>query len=628
MVPADKDKLEHDNEKREVYAEIAETKAPEPSEEELHALALAYARYLAEKNLEPGDVTFVEPEELLEEAETEAEAPAEEPTEEAEKPAKKKAAKKKPAKKKEAKPKADTKQKAPVIFTKYEPTDEEVRKIAGSLETTNKGEGRIAAFVDFHDRLQTMIDSAAADAGRDFVKAGHRITSTYRQSRRMIGLVILIIGVLAAVVLAIFDKYTVYEYAYNGKILGYVNNQEDVMDVLEIAGTKMTENNSGGSEIKFTANQNVTFNLVDARGKSIDDADTTVNKLVYMTDIETEAYGVYDGENLVAVVKDNEEAENLLNNAMAVLSEPDEGMTLVSTKFTNDLAIRPINVLLTSVQSYAEALENMTKGGEEIIFHIVEPEENLGSIARTFGVEPINIYDENNENVVTEIEQGDKICVRKIIDPVSVKMVETGRMKETLEYETIKKESDEYYEGETHIEQEGVDGIQIFDGTITKVAGEVTKRNADSIETVREKQDKIILVGTAERPKTAPTGTYVMPIHNYVLTSNFGFRWGRLHAGIDMGAPTGTPIYATDGGTVVKAEYYSGYGNVVFIQHEDGRQTRYAHCSKLLVRYGEKVYQGQNIALVGNTGHSFGSHLHFEIVLNGSPVNPRPYLGI
>ena len=201
-------------------------------------------------------------------------------------------------------------------------------------------------------------------------------------------------------------------------------------------------------------------------------------------------------------------------------------------------------------------------------------------------------------------------------------------MRETIEYETIKKESDDYYEGDTHIEQEGIDGIQIFEGTITKVGGEVTKRKADKIDTVREKQDKIILIGTAERPRTAPTGTYVMPIHNYVLTSNFGFRWGRLHAGIDMGAPTGTPIYATDGGTVVKSEYYSGYGNVVFIQHEDGRQTRYAHCSQLLVTYGEKVYQGQLIALVGNTGHSFGSHLHFEVVLNGSPVNPRPFLGI
>ena len=328
------------------------------------------------------------------------------------------------------------------------------------------------------------------------------------------------------------------------------------------------------------------------------------------------------------VVKSADEAEDLLNQSMAVLSEPDEGMELVSAKFTNELDIRPINVLLTSIQSHDEALEMMTKGGEAEFYHIVEADENLGSIARKFGVEPTNIFDESNQNVVSQIEQGDKVCIHRNTTPVKVKMVETGKMKEVIEYETIKKKSDDYYEGDTHIEQEGVDGIQVFEGTLTKVGGEVTKRQEDSIKVIREKKDKIILVGTAERPKTAPTGTYVMPIHNYVLTSNFGFRWGRLHAGIDMGAPTGTPIYATDGGTVVKSEYYSGYGNVVFVQHEDGRQTRYAHCSALLVNYGDKVYQGQLIALVGNTGHSFGSHLHFEVRLNDTPVNPRPFLGI
>jgi murein DD-endopeptidase MepM/ murein hydrolase activator NlpD len=207
-------------------------------------------------------------------------------------------------------------------------------------------------------------------------------------------------------------------------------------------------------------------------------------------------------------------------------------------------------------------------------------------------------------------------------------MVESGRMKETIEYETIKKDSDEYYKGDTHTQQEGIDGIQIFEGTLTKVSGEVTKRKTDNIEVIREKQDKIILIGTKERPKTAPTGTYAMPIYSYTLTSNFGYRWGRLHSGIDMGAPTATPIYASDGGTVVRAGWYAGYGLCVDIDHENGRLTRYGHCSKLLVNVGDKVYQGQNISLVGNTGHSFGSHLHFEVRQNDVPTDPRPILGI
>lgn len=605
-----------------VYAERAVTPEPEVNEEELKALALAYAKYLAEQGLVPGEPTFTDT--IPEENETDV--PAESTEDEIEITAEKKS-KNKRKKSASGKSKPSKKQPKRRLFNTDEPSEEAVQAAERTLDKQNRGLSKISAVLDAHDRIQTGFDSAVGGIGRDFVTASHRITSTYRQSRRAIGFALLLTGVLVAVILTVFDKYTVYEYSYNGKVLGYVRSQEDVTDVLDIAGTMMTANSSGDTDISFVANQNVTFKQVDARNKSTDDADTAVNKLVYMTDIETEAYGVYDGTNLEAVVKSSGDAEMLLNQTMDELSVPDDGMQLVSSEFTNDLDIRPVNVLLTSVRSNDAAMELMTHGGSMEIYHIVEEKETIEDLSESFGVDPVNIYNEDNSQPAEEISAGDKVCVHVNVSPVSVEMVETGRMKEIIEFETVKKDSDDYYKGDTYTEQEGVDGIQIFDGTVTKVAGEVTSRDGD-VETIREKQDKIILIGTAERPKTLPTGTYAMPIHNYVLTSNFGYRWGRLHAGIDMGAPTGTPIYASDGGTITRAGWYSGYGMCVDIQHESGRLTRYAHCSKILVNVGDKVYQGQNIALVGNTGHSFGSHLHFEINLNGSPVNPRPYLGI
>ena len=622
-----------------VYAERAETVLPEVDGDELKALALSYARYLAEHNMKPGDPTFTDSEdaEEMQQEQEKKEAPeqtadtaedkaSDKASDKAEKPAPEE---KKVAKKKKAAKKKSASSCRPSIFTatQVEPTEAEVQKIEESLAKSEKKYAKAGAIMDLHDRLQAGFDAAAAGAGRDFVAASHRIASTYRQSRRIIGVAMLIIGILAAVVLVIFDRFTVYEYAYNGKVLGYVKNQEDVTDVLDIAGTMLTENSSGTSEIKFTANQNVTFKQVDARGKSTDDADAAVNKLVYMTDIETEASGVYDGNELVAIVKSDEDAENLLLQTRDYLSTPDEGMELVSADFTNNLEIRPVNVLLTSVQSNYDAMTKMTEGGTMEIYHIVEDGETLDTLAKTFGADPVNIFNEDNSTVAEEIIPGDTVCIHEEVEPVSVRMVEEGRMKETIEYETVKKESDDYYKGDTYTKQEGVNGVQIFDGTITKVAGEVTKRDGDT-EVIKEKQDKIILVGTAERPKTAPTGTFAMPIQRYTLSSGFGYRWGRLHSGIDMAAPTGTPIYASDGGTVVRAGWYGGYGLCVDIQHGDGKETRYGHCSKLLVNVGDKVYQGQNISLVGNTGHSFGSHLHFEIHINGSPVNPRPILGI
>lgn len=123
------------------------------------------------------------------------------------------------------------------------------------------------------------------------------------------------------------------------------------------------------------------------------------------------------------------------------------------------------------------------------------------------------------------------------------------------------------------------------------------------------------------------SGRFIRPV-NGRITSGFGMRFhpvlrrSRMHAGVDFGAPTGTPIRASAAGTVVQARYMGGYGNTVVIDHGGGFATLYGHCSRLFVRTGQRVTQGQVIAAVGSTGISTGPHLHFEIRINGRPVNP------
>ena len=116
---------------------------------------------------------------------------------------------------------------------------------------------------------------------------------------------------------------------------------------------------------------------------------------------------------------------------------------------------------------------------------------------------------------------------------------------------------------------------------------------------------------------------YIWPAKG-VLTSGYGWRWGRMHKGIDIAAGTGTPIVAAGPGVVVYARWNSGgYGNLVDIRHPDGTMTRYGHNSRILVREGQTVEQGQEIALMGSTGHSTGPHLHFEVHPSGKgAVNP------
>lgn len=112
-----------------------------------------------------------------------------------------------------------------------------------------------------------------------------------------------------------------------------------------------------------------------------------------------------------------------------------------------------------------------------------------------------------------------------------------------------------------------------------------------------------------------------------ILTSRYGYRWGRTHTGIDIGAPIGTNIKAAASGTVTFAGWKGTLGKMVVVSHGNGIQTYYAHCSKLLVSAGQKVSAGQLIAKMGSTGRSTGSHLHFEIRVNGASINPQSYIG-
>jgi murein DD-endopeptidase MepM/ murein hydrolase activator NlpD len=125
---------------------------------------------------------------------------------------------------------------------------------------------------------------------------------------------------------------------------------------------------------------------------------------------------------------------------------------------------------------------------------------------------------------------------------------------------------------------------------------------------------------------TTPSAAgFIWPV-NGPVTSPFGMRWGRMHEGIDIGAGYGTPIRAAAAGRVVYAGWMSGYGNLVAIDHGRGISTAYGHQSSIAVSVGQDVSQGLTIGYVGCTGHCFGPHLHFEVRINGAPVDPLGYL--
>jgi murein DD-endopeptidase MepM/ murein hydrolase activator NlpD len=151
---------------------------------------------------------------------------------------------------------------------------------------------------------------------------------------------------------------------------------------------------------------------------------------------------------------------------------------------------------------------------------------------------------------------------------------------------------------------------------------------------IREAQAKAAAAAVASTGSPSPGSTgagapsaagFIWPV-NGPLVSGFGMRWGRMHEGIDITASTGTPIWSAAAGTVIHAGWLGGYGNLVVVDHGNGLATAYAHASAIVVGVGQAVGQGQTVALVGSTGNSSGPHLHFEVRVNGSAVDPLLYL--
>ena len=127
-------------------------------------------------------------------------------------------------------------------------------------------------------------------------------------------------------------------------------------------------------------------------------------------------------------------------------------------------------------------------------------------------------------------------------------------------------------------------------------------------------------------PPTGAPGRLQWPVSG-AITSGFGMRWGRMHEGIDIAVASGTPVHAAAAGRVVYAGWMSGYGNIVVLDHGGGLSTAYGHNTSVAVSVGQDVEAGQVIAYSGSTGHSTGPHVHFEVRVNGEPVDPTGYLG-
>ncbi len=269
----------------------------------------------------------------------------------------------------------------------------------------------------------------------------------------------------------------------------------------------------------------------------------------------------------------------------------------------------------------AKAYDELAKEKGEEAVYVVQPGDYLELIARKNNMEVSELKELNPQITSDEdLYYDDRLNVVVPEAVISVLVDKQETYEEAYMADTVYEDDDSMFIGESSVVQEGQEGTHIVTDLVT-YKGEVEENREPLEETVEVAAvAQVVKRGTKSKP------TYMYPVTNWNVTSTFGYRWGRLHAGTDVGIPTGTTVRASRAGRVVTAGWVGGYGNCVMIDHGDGVQTRYGHLSQVLVSVGQYVDQGQQIALSGNTGRSTGPHLHFEVRVNGEATDATPYL--
>jgi len=364
-----------------------------------------------------------------------------------------------------------------------------------------------------------------------------------------------------------------YSAYINNRLIGYVDNKKDFKESIKSITNGLVD-------------QYPTINIKKYKlsFKKVKKSETTITN-----DIEVK-------KNALKSLEGTVNTNRLIINGIEfgyISSEEEKKSALNSLvgKYLKDINVDKDNVLSVNINGSIELKKETV---------------NISSL------EPLEIIVER----LYETNKGDKPILN-----IDITLNET--VKEAIMPKTTILSTNEIYLGQSK-NQEGLPGEKEVLKEVTYSNGKKLNEKNISEKVIVEPKDNIVYKGVKD-PIAGGVAFLENPSRGSI-TSNYGARWGKVHKGIDIAGNIGDPIKAALDGKVIEAYYSSSYGNVITIEHGNGIQTLYAHCSKLLAKEGQEVKRGDIIAKIGNTGRSTGPHLHFELKVNGSAINPIKYI--
>jgi len=405
------------------------------------------------------------------------------------------------------------------------------------------------------------------------------------------------------------------QHSYMVRIGNYTISLADTGEVVSLLNSALA---------KYDSDRKFTVNLIADSDSEMHALTTQVVSLEELEQAQDEEKEVYQKAGVGAAMAEvMATIEPLVEKKL-----PEYDLGVVSMDFVDKVEIVEAYQPLEALTPIQEAIDAVTADQEVNTVYEVAAGDTLSEISLTTGI-PLDKIIELNDSLENEnsiIRAGEELIVTSTEPGISVTRSEQRYFEEDYEAEIEYIPNDDWYTNQTKVLQEPSAGHREAVALLTYRNDKEVSREVILEDVAMDAVAKVVERGTKIPP------TYIKPLSGGRITSRFGPRKAPVkgastyHKGVDFATPIGTTIVASCGGTVTKAGWGSGYGYVVYIQHADGRQTRYAHLSKVLVSAGQTVSQGQKIALSGNTGVSSGPHVHFEILINGKQVDPLSYL--
>lgn len=363
--------------------------------------------------------------------------------------------------------------------------------------------------------------------------------------------------------------------------------------------------------------------------------------------VQADAYALVMDGNPVAYVENEENANEVLKKMkLKYVSENDlkviearktddntdlpslnenESRTL-DVRLSKEVSISKGKILPENIMTVENIVKLLEKGSLEEVKYKVKDGDVLGGIAYEHNLkinELLSINPGLTEESVLQIDQELNVTILKPF--VEVVIDKEFSKKEAIPFEKEVVEDPTMPKGDTKVKQEGKDGVRVANYRISEQNGKLISKELVKEEVIEEPVKHIVIKGTKVIPSRGD-GSFVWPTNGGYISSHVGYRWGRLHKGLDIARPSNRTIKAADNGVVVSAGYDGSFGNKIVINHQNGFTTVYAHLASIDVTVGQVVSKGSNIGVMGSTGDSTGVHLHFEIHKNGNIENPLNYI--